>query len=419
MDRRGRKNCSCTNPTAIGSGMVAVSVFVNAIAVGAPRVPPVVDERWNVTVNGQTIRVDGDGSLRLPNIAAADVFGPTGPGSPPDFMSDEWFQVVGTATIDGVTWYAYSEPFQITGDPFDGTPEYSVLTPPVTRRPPVDIPESVAIEVLTPLQDDTLYVCGVGGPGETEINVNATYTHLDDPQDVTLAGYLHPLQAQALLESSPQAVVNILLNRRHGLRDLSPDEQVLLEHLRGHPALYRDAVGDVMKLSNDGRIPSYDELARIGGALGLAKQLGTEQGAGLVQTLYDEASNLWFRVRGGHSQQGDDATHRRNDLIRALRANALDVLGNFVDISRLSDVLRRISEEDIATQTVMFRYLEKVAPVISERRPALEDMYKSPDSPLRNNPQLLGVLEAMDKAESERRIERPSNRKKNEDNEDK
>ncbi len=144
-----------------------------------------MDERWNVTVNGQTIRVDADGSFRLPNIAAADLFGATGPGSAPDFKSDEWFQVVGTATIDGVTWYAYSEPFQIESS-LGGPITYSVITLPVTRRPPADIPESIAIEVVTLLLDDTLYVDGVGGPGETEIKVNAIFAGVDDPRDVTI-----------------------------------------------------------------------------------------------------------------------------------------------------------------------------------------------------------------------------------------
>jgi hypothetical protein len=164
----------------------AVCGFSPRASAGPP--PPKVDERWAVTVNGQTIRVDADGSFRLPNIAAADLFGATGPGSPPDFKSDEWFQVVGTATIDGVTWYAYSEPFQITSNPQTGPQTYKVLTLPVTRRAPADIPESVAIEVVTPLQDNTLYVGGVGGPGSTPIRVWANFAGMDDPREITTGG---------------------------------------------------------------------------------------------------------------------------------------------------------------------------------------------------------------------------------------
>lgn len=142
--------------------------------------PPIVDDRWSVTVNGQTVRVDPGGSFRLPNISAADMFGATGPGSQPDFNSDEWFQAVGTAAIDGVTWYAYSEPFQIISQQ-----TYHVATLSVSRRPPADIPESIAIEVVTTLQDDTLYVGGVGGPGSTLVKVRANFAGVDNSHEVT------------------------------------------------------------------------------------------------------------------------------------------------------------------------------------------------------------------------------------------
>ncbi len=168
--------------------VVVALLVLAASAPAVPPTPPKVDQRWAVTVNGQTIRVDADGRFRLPNISAADLFGASGPGSPPDFRSDEWFQVVGTATIDGVTWYAYSEPFQIVANPITGGQTYSVLTLPVTRRVPTDIPESIAIEVVTPLQDDTLYIGGVGGPGSTPIHVWANFAGLAAPRDVTTGG---------------------------------------------------------------------------------------------------------------------------------------------------------------------------------------------------------------------------------------
>lgn len=138
--------------------------------------PPQIDERWTVTVNGQTVRVNADGSFRLPNIAAADV-------NPVDFRSDDWFQVVGTATIEGATWYAYSEPFQIEGNAMT----YIVKTLPVTQRPPADIPEFIAIEVVTTLPNNTLFLNDVGGPGSAEIKVMGTYAGVDNPRDISLA----------------------------------------------------------------------------------------------------------------------------------------------------------------------------------------------------------------------------------------
>jgi len=102
----------------------------------AESAPPIVDDRWTVTVNGQTIRVNPNGSFRLANVSAPDLFGDDGPGSPADFMGDDWLQVVGTALIDGRTWYAYSEPFQITMDPMTRDPETChIQTLPVSPFP--------------------------------------------------------------------------------------------------------------------------------------------------------------------------------------------------------------------------------------------------------------------------------------------
>jgi hypothetical protein len=226
-----------------------------------------------------------------------------------------------------------------------------------------------------------------------------------------LAMGLGHLEAQTPTTQSPEKVVDTLLKSRHGLRDLSPDKQDLLEDLRSHPAFYKGAVSDAMQLpSNNQELPSHEDLRRVGGALGLAKQLGAEHGSDSVRKLFDETSTLWQRVKDERTTQTNESMHKRNELLRALRANALDVLSDFDDVSAVPYVLTRVMEEDIATVTVMLRYLEKVAPLRPDVRPRLEAMYNSPDSPLRNHPQLLRVLEAMDKAKKERGSERRNNR---------
>ena len=48
-----------------------------------------LDERWAVTINGQTVQVEPDGSFLLSNVSAPDVFGPGGPGTPFDGAVDE------------------------------------------------------------------------------------------------------------------------------------------------------------------------------------------------------------------------------------------------------------------------------------------------------------------------------------------
>ncbi len=73
-----------------------------------------LDENWTVTVNGQTVRVNANGSFVISNIAAPDQFGADGPGSPPDFLGDDVYYLFAVNTSEGSPRFAYSEPFQIT-----------------------------------------------------------------------------------------------------------------------------------------------------------------------------------------------------------------------------------------------------------------------------------------------------------------
>jgi hypothetical protein len=81
-----------------------------------PRAPLALGEDWIVTVNGHTAPVDAAGVFTVSNIAAPDQFGPGGPGSPPDFVSDDTFRAVGVGKVDGEIRYAYSAPFHVSGN---------------------------------------------------------------------------------------------------------------------------------------------------------------------------------------------------------------------------------------------------------------------------------------------------------------
>jgi hypothetical protein len=72
-----------------------------------------LDETWTVEVNGQTVTVDANGRFFVPNVAAADQFGPGGPGSAPDFLSDDFLRLTGVGLIHGVPHYALSDFFQV------------------------------------------------------------------------------------------------------------------------------------------------------------------------------------------------------------------------------------------------------------------------------------------------------------------
>jgi formylglycine-generating enzyme required for sulfatase activity len=78
-----------------------------------PPSQPMLDQRWTVSVNGQAVAPTPFGSFVLRNVSAADLFGPNGPGTAPDFLSDDFVRLTGSATINGLTRYVFSEPFQM------------------------------------------------------------------------------------------------------------------------------------------------------------------------------------------------------------------------------------------------------------------------------------------------------------------
>lgn len=102
---------------------------------------PKVDERWTVTVNGQVVNANADGTLFVPNFAAADAFGAGGPGTLPDFISDDVVQAVATVNLAGVTYYGISEHFVISNDA-----TYNIGAFTVTTTPPL-LPVTVSITV--------------------------------------------------------------------------------------------------------------------------------------------------------------------------------------------------------------------------------------------------------------------------------
>ena len=73
-----------------------------------------LDETWTVTVAGQTVQVNPDGSFAIPNVAAPDLFGPGGPGRRRLWGLDHWkmpggmFSPTLKASIWGITATFYS-----------------------------------------------------------------------------------------------------------------------------------------------------------------------------------------------------------------------------------------------------------------------------------------------------------------------
>lgn len=73
----------------------------------------ILDDSWTMTVNGQSVQVNADGTWRISNVSAPDLYGPEGPGSVADFISDDYVRIVGHSTKGSTNRYAFSEFFQI------------------------------------------------------------------------------------------------------------------------------------------------------------------------------------------------------------------------------------------------------------------------------------------------------------------
>ena len=77
-------------------------------------IPTLQPETWSFGVGGQIRAIQDSGSLLLENISAPDQFGNAeGPGSRPDFVSDDYVRLIGQSTAGGTNRYAFSEFFQI------------------------------------------------------------------------------------------------------------------------------------------------------------------------------------------------------------------------------------------------------------------------------------------------------------------
>ena len=116
---------------------------------GAPAAvaqPQALSAEWTVAVNGQVAPVGGDGTFVVPNITAPDLFGPSGPGSGPDFVSDDYVRVIASRVgPNGVAEWAFSDGFLFaSGVPVEIDTEDLTFT---TVPPP--FPESLSLDSVT------------------------------------------------------------------------------------------------------------------------------------------------------------------------------------------------------------------------------------------------------------------------------
>ena len=71
-----------------------------------------LDESWVVSVDGQAVQDDPDGTFIVPHVSASDQIGFGGAGRSPDFTSNDFIRAVAVTRKDVVTRYVFSEPLQ-------------------------------------------------------------------------------------------------------------------------------------------------------------------------------------------------------------------------------------------------------------------------------------------------------------------
>jgi len=155
------------------NGWLLLPVLCLLLALYAP--PPAtaqLDDSWTITVRGQTVIPNPDGSFRITNISAPDSFGPGGPGTRPDFVSDDFTRLTGFRMVGDVTEYVFSEPFLVVqGETVFIDPQSLIIT---------TIPPPLPVRVQAVPDTPTLTMLGA----TTQVRVTATLAD-GSQQDVT------------------------------------------------------------------------------------------------------------------------------------------------------------------------------------------------------------------------------------------
>lgn len=151
---------------AIPSILNEVQLLVNQVPKGADSGKGDAENIWlnetfTLMVGGQSYQPDESGFFFIENVAVPDEFGPGGPGTAQDRVSDEATRITGVGEVNGETWYVTSAPFFVR----DG--QTSVVEDLIfTRTPPV-IPASLRAQADAPV------LAEIGAT--TQMRVTATF----------------------------------------------------------------------------------------------------------------------------------------------------------------------------------------------------------------------------------------------------
>ncbi len=170
-----------------------------------------LDESCTVTVNGQTVQVNHDGSFVVPNIAAPDLFGAGGPGTAPDFLSDDFLRVIGTCMSGPQPLYVYGECFRIRRGESSlvGNLTFSSIPPQSLAA----LAAAPGIPTLTAIGQQTLinltgsFSDGTSGPLNPQVHCPATFRTSNPAIVSVVPDAANPLRGVATARSAGTALI--------------------------------------------------------------------------------------------------------------------------------------------------------------------------------------------------------------------
>ncbi len=157
----------------LGTSLDAIFGWATHIHADKPGVPTTSDAEddeeaallspWTFSGGGQSVETGPAAAFVLENVGAGDTWGPGGPGTPADGVSDSPIQLVGQQVVNGITRYAYTPPFFVTDGATQVVPELVVLDVPplmpvsiaVTGPDMLMVGESGAVTVIAKMNDGT------------------------------------------------------------------------------------------------------------------------------------------------------------------------------------------------------------------------------------------------------------------------
>ncbi len=206
-------------------------------------------------------------------------------------------------------------------------------------------------------------------------------------------------------DTEANRIIDSLLSLPHGTKFAAPKDRDLVLVLVEHPEVFLPLLSARVETLGPASSEPLEpgRIVRSLGVLGLVTQFGPGKSSRLVNATLRAGFRRADEIRTSSETPDHDRDPPRNAILLSnldlLCGVTLDMLAEFDNSEAIDEVVEKLGEAEIGLQTVMLRYLEKVAPLRPDIRPKLVEMYQSATSRLRNHPQLLRVLEAIDKAE--------------------